>query len=87
MNFDIMSRADLASSEWEYCIQSGYFTKKDAVDLFKNKLITADEYIYAIDYLGEENVYTARANELYRRLGYSRNNEPEQMENPLQIMG
>ena len=50
MNFDIMSRADLASSEWEYCIQCGYFTKKDVVNLFKKKLITADDYIYAIDY-------------------------------------
>lgn len=81
--YDVFKYADAWSSEWEYSVQCGNLSVKDVVDLFKNKLITVDEYIYAIDYLGEENVYTARANELYRRLGYSINNESEPLENTL----
>ena len=50
--YDVFKYADAWSSEWEYCIQCRYLSVKDVVDLFKKKLITVDEYIYAVDYLG-----------------------------------
>lgn len=54
INFDPVIKSDLWSSEWEYALECGYFTLKDVVELFKKKLITASEYIYAVDYLGDK---------------------------------
>ena len=40
------------SSEWEYMVENYFFSPGEIADIFKKGLITADEYIYAIDFIG-----------------------------------
>ena len=75
------------ASEWEYLVENYIFDPAEIANIFKKGLISAEEYIYAIDYLEAKNVYAARANDLYRRVRHCSNNGSEPVENALQIMG
>lgn len=38
-------------TEWEYMIANYTFSLSEVINLFKQGLITAEEYMYAVDYL------------------------------------
>lgn len=51
LNFDIMSRADNYSSEWEWFLDSTRITLSEVIQMFNKKKITKEELEYAKDYL------------------------------------
>lgn len=54
LNFDIMSRADNYSSEWECFLDSTRITLSEVIKMFNKKQITKEELEYAKDYLKEK---------------------------------
>lgn len=54
LNFDIMSRADGCSSEWEWVLDSTRITLSEVIKMFNKKQITKEELEYAKDYLKEK---------------------------------
>ncbi len=54
INFDIMSRADNYSSEWEWFLDSTRITLSEVIRMFNKKQITKEELDYAKDYLKEK---------------------------------
>lgn len=52
LNYDPMGASDIYSSEWESVIANRSFSLEEVAQLYRKKLITVDEYIYAVDYLG-----------------------------------
>ena len=54
LNFDIMSRADTYSSEWEWFLDSTHITLSEVIKMFNKKQITKEELEYAKDYLKDK---------------------------------